>query len=376
LATRAVEPNDGAPGDDFVDSALDTRRIIDADSGRIIEVSSVGDLSVVRRTDVLAPSEESQRRVYTFVPRRARPPWVKPHVLVLGNDLPNYIRAERSFQALTEAGLRDLLDAPARRTGRRATPPVVAVPNGDAPTMPDVVAELEARGIPVVPLRDIVQSRCRLSFLDDGALKVPEPPWWRRALIRAMDAVVGVVGFAVLLAVLPFVAAAIWIEDRGPVFYNQERVGKGGRPFRLHKFRSMRPDAETAGPAWATVRDERVTRVGAFLRRFKVDELPQFINVMVGQMSVVGPRPERVEFVETLRKMIPGYDVRELVRPGITGWGTLRVGYGNSVEAKYLTHQYDMYHLKHRSLRFDAEIMARSLYAIVAGPERRDPFML
>jgi lipopolysaccharide/colanic/teichoic acid biosynthesis glycosyltransferase len=138
----------------------------------------------------------------------------------------------------------------------------------------------------------------------------------------------------------------------------------------------MKTDAETTGPAWATLRDDRITKVGAFLRRYKIDELPQFMNVVIGQMSIVGPRPERAAFAETLRKFVPGYDVRHRVRPGLTGWGTLRVGYGNSVEAKYLTHQYDMYHLKHRTLRLDAEIMARSVYAIITGPERRDPFML
>jgi lipopolysaccharide/colanic/teichoic acid biosynthesis glycosyltransferase len=138
----------------------------------------------------------------------------------------------------------------------------------------------------------------------------------------------------------------------------------------------MRPNAEDTGPMWATLRDERVTRVGAFLRRLKLDELPQFINVLLGQMSIVGPRPERPVFVETLRRLVPHYDARHSVRPGLTGWGTVKVGYGNSVEAKYLTHQYDLYQLRHRTIAFDLEIILRSVTAILFRAERQDRFML
>jgi lipopolysaccharide/colanic/teichoic acid biosynthesis glycosyltransferase len=201
-------------------------------------------------------------------------------------------------------------------------------------------------------------------------------PWWRRALIRTLDLLIGAIGIAIFLVLLPFVAAAIWVEDRGPVFYVQERLGRRGKPFVLFKFRSMRTDAENTGPMWATLRDERVTRVGAVLRKSKIDELPQFINVLAGHMSVVGPRPERTVFVETLRRLIPYYNLREAVRPGLTGWGTVKVGYGNSVEAKYLTHQYDLFHMKRRTLTFDLEIMVRSVFAIIARNERQDRFML
>jgi lipopolysaccharide/colanic/teichoic acid biosynthesis glycosyltransferase len=364
-------------GEATPDAEMRTERIVDIDAGHILDVQSVDDLAVVRRLEV--PSSEpriisSSRRVYAYVPRRARPPWVKPDVLVLGDDLPNYLRAERSFHALTESGLHDLLEAPGRGN-RRGNAPIVAIPNASPNGLAPLVDRLEQRGIPVTPLRDIVEERCRLALLDDEGA-IPRISWWRRAAIRALDLAVGIVGIAVFLAVLPLVAAAIWIEDRGPIFYAQERLGRGGKPFMLFKFRSMRTDAENTGPMWATLRDDRVTRVGALLRKSKIDELPQFINVLAGKMSIVGPRPERTVFVETLRSLIPHYDLRERVRPGLTGWGTIKVGYGNSVEAKYLTHQYDLYHMKRRTIAFDLEIMARSVFAIIVRNERQDRFML
>lgn len=379
MATRAVEPDDQAAGDTVEQSEVATGRIIDADAGRILEVETVGDLSVVRRIEVPQPTERpdaaSPRTVFAYVPRRARPPWAKPDVLVLGDDLPNYLRAERSFHHLTETGLKDLLAAPPLRNGKRNASPIVGLPAVPPNGLSRVVRLLDERGIAVAPLRSLVAERCRLAFLDEP-VSVSRATWLRRAVIRTIDLVLGAIGTAIFLALLPLVALAIWAEDRGPVFYVQERLGRKGKPFPLLKFRSMRRDAEEAGPVWATLRDDRVTRVGALMRRYKIDELPQFLNVLAGHMGIVGPRPERVVFVDTLRKLIPHYDARDMVRPGITGWGTVKVGYGNSVEAKYLTHQYDLYHMKNRTLSFDLEIMARSVFAIMLRGERQDRFML
>jgi lipopolysaccharide/colanic/teichoic acid biosynthesis glycosyltransferase len=379
VATRAVEPDDQRhrivePTD------IAGERIVDIAAGNIFDVAKVGDLSVVRRLDLADAPQQSvdapQRRVYAYVPRRARPPWAKPDVLVLGEDLPNYLRAEQSFHVLTESGLHDLLEAPGRENGNRGAAPIVAMPSASPNGLADVIGRLEERGVAVVPLRDVVVQRCRLAFLDDPEAEVPRLSRRRRAALRALDLTLGAIGTAVFLALLPLIAIAILVEDRGPVFYVQERLGRGGKPFSLFKFRSMRRDAEDTGPMWATMRDDRITRVGSFLRRSKVDELPQFVNVMLGQMSLVGPRPERPVFVETLRRLIPHYDVRHQIRPGLTGWGTVKVGYGNSVEAKYLTHQYDLYHLRNRSVRFDVEIMLRSVSAIMLRGERQDRFML
>lgn len=379
MATRAIEPDD-PPAKRERDEVV-SERIVDLDSGQVAEVTSLGDISIVRRLEV--PSRdpgkrEPRSRAYAYTPRRARPPWTKPDVLVLGDDLPNYLRAERTFHALTESGLLDLLEAPAWPNGARSAPPIIAIPNASPNGFGPLMDRLEQRGIPVLPLRNIVQERCRLAFLEDEEAEpeVRRQPHWRRAALRIFDLVVGLLGCLAFAVALPFLAAAILIEDGRPIFYVQHRICKGGRTFRLLKFRSMTKDAEEAGPTWATLNDERVTRVGAVMRRYKLDELPQFLNVVRGHMSVVGPRPERPMFAETLRKLIPHYDLRHAVRPGLTGWGTLRVGYGNSIEAKYLTHQYDLYHLRHRTVRFDLEIMARSFFAIMLRPERQDRFML
>lgn len=358
-----------APG--TADSQVEDRKVIvlpeAAPAGSV--TSSEADLRVVWTPQAL----ESEARILPLLPRRARPPWIRPDILVLGNELPSYLRAEKGFHQLNHHGIRDLLGAP--RRGRRA--PIVAVPDAfecDAEVLADL-RRLEESGIHVFPLSAVARHRCRLELLD-GEPQPPRSGRIRSAAHRAVDVVVALAGLAVMAVLLPFVAAAVWLEDRGPLFYAQERVGLGGRTFQLLKFRSMRPDAETGGPAWATSDDERTTRVGAFLRRFKIDELPQFVNVLLGHMSLVGPRPERPFFVDILRMHVPHYDARHAVRPGLTGWGTVKVGYGNSIEAKYLAHQFDLYHLTNRSLRFDLEIMARSARFVFLPPDVADRYML
>lgn len=315
---------------------------------------------------------DSDATIIPLLPRRARPPWVRPDVLVLGDELPSYLRAEKGFHLLDAQGVRDLLAAP-----RRERVPIIAVPDAfecDAALLADL-RRLEEIGVHVFPLSAVARQRCRLELLDR------EPPSRsaaaaREALHRSVDVIAALAGVVVTAALLPFVAAAIWLEDRGPIFYAQERIGRGGKTFKLLKFRSMRPDAESSGPAWATTDDDRTTRVGALLRRFKLDELPQFLNVLLGHMSLVGPRPERPFFAEILKTHVPHYDARHSVRPGLTGWGTVKVGYGNSIEAKYLAHQFDLYHLTNRSLRFDLEILARSARFLFLPPEVADRYML
>lgn len=369
MAFETSSPEMQAPG--TVDPSVEERKVIvlpdAAPAGSV--TSSERDLRVVWTPGGVV----AEAGVAPFLPRRARPPWIRPDILVLGEELPSYLRAEKGFHQLNHYGVRDLLAAP--RRGPRA--PIVAVPDAfecDAELLADL-RRLEEAGVHVFPLSAVARHRCRLELLD----REPEPPRGgriRSAAHRAVDVVAALAGVAVMAVLLPFVALAVWIEDRGPVFYSQERVGLGGRTFKLLKFRSMRPDAETSGPAWATSDDERTTKVGSFLRRFKIDELPQFVNVLLGHMSLVGPRPERPFFVDILRTHVPHYDVRHRVRPGLTGWGTVKVGYGNSIEAKYLAHQFDLYHLTNRSLRFDLEIMARSSRFVFLPPEVADRYML
>jgi exopolysaccharide biosynthesis polyprenyl glycosylphosphotransferase len=186
------------------------------------------------------------------------------------------------------------------------------------------------------------------------------------AVKRLLDLVGGFVLAMALLILLPFIALAIRLDSPGSVFYRQQRVGWRGTRFTVLKFRSMVQDAEQDSEAqWAAKDDPRVTRVGRLLRRTRLDELPQALNVLRGEMSLVGPRPERPEFVEQLQLEIPFYRVRLAVKPGLTGWAQINYGYGDSVEAALTKLQYDLYYLKHQSFWFDLLILARTVHVVL-----------
>jgi len=187
-----------------------------------------------------------------------------------------------------------------------------------------------------------------------------------RALRRALDIAGSVAILVFTLPVLLLTAIAIKLDSAGPVFYRQERVGLGGRVFSLFKFRSMRADAEAAGaPRWASRRDSRVTRVGRFIRLTRIDEIPQVINVLRGDMSLVGPRPERPVFVEQLGRIIPHYHDRAIVKPGITGWAQVNYPYGASVEDARMKLAYDLYYVARRSLFLDLLILVATVRVIL-----------
>jgi exopolysaccharide biosynthesis polyprenyl glycosylphosphotransferase len=177
---------------------------------------------------------------------------------------------------------------------------------------------------------------------------------------------------SLLLLVLTFpllliVACLIKIDSPGPLLYRQSRVGLHGRVFTVLKFRSMRIDAEAAGPSWASQRDPRVTRVGGFIRTARIDELPQLINVLRGEMSLVGPRPERPFFVEQLRPVIPRFDERTRVLPGITGWAQINYPYGASVEDAFAKLAYDLYYVHNHSLWLDLRILFATIRVVLFG---------
>jgi exopolysaccharide biosynthesis polyprenyl glycosylphosphotransferase len=184
---------------------------------------------------------------------------------------------------------------------------------------------------------------------------------------RVVDVVAGVVGLAALVPVTPLVALGNALLCPGPVFYRQARVGRGGRTFGLVKFRSMVPDAEEGcGAVWSRPGDGRVTPVGRVLRATRLDELPQVWNMLKGEMSLVGPRPERPEFVADLARQVPFYQARHAVRPGITGWAQVRYRYGDSVQDSLVKLQYDLYYIKHQSLYLEASILVKTA-AVVLG---------
>jgi lipopolysaccharide/colanic/teichoic acid biosynthesis glycosyltransferase len=186
-------------------------------------------------------------------------------------------------------------------------------------------------------------------------------------LKRASDLIVATVGLLVLLPLLPFIALAIALDDRGPLFYSQDRVGQNGRIFRLFKIRTMRTNAENGESLWATRNDPRVTRVGRFLRRTRLDEFPQFLNVLLGQMSIVGPRPERPDIVQRLSEQIPYYAERHLAKPGITGWAQISFRYGSSVADARRKLQFDLFYLKHACFELDLIILLRTLGTFLRG---------
>lgn len=183
---------------------------------------------------------------------------------------------------------------------------------------------------------------------------------------RGMDIVCGLGGVVLTTLFYPLVALAHKLEDPGPVLYRQARVGQGGRLFTLLKFRTMRLDAEAAGPRWATENDPRTTRTGRVLRRLHLDEVPQALNILRGEMSLVGPRPERPEFVAELEQRIPFYRARNALRPGVTGWAQVNFRYGSSVDDALVKLQFDIFYLKHMSVWLDLLILWRTAGRVAA----------
>ncbi len=185
------------------------------------------------------------------------------------------------------------------------------------------------------------------------------------ALKRTFDIIVSLLLLALSLPILIPVALAIKLTSPGPIFYRQERVGQGGQTFRVMKFRSMRTDAERAGPQWAQKNDDRVTSIGRVIRLTRIDEIPQIFNVLKGDMSFVGPRPERPVFVDELTRQIPYYEERHQVKPGITGWAQINYPYGASTEDARRKLQYDLYYIKNYSIFLDLLVLIQTLRVIL-----------
>ena len=194
----------------------------------------------------------------------------------------------------------------------------------------------------------------------------------RTNIKRGFDIIASIVLLIATLPVMLITALLIYIEDQTPIFYSQERVGLDGHVFRVLKFRSMRNDAEKFGtPQWATEDDPRITKIGKIIRKLRIDELPQIINVFKGEMSFVGPRPERPYFVEQLCDQIPYYNMRHSVKPGITGWAQVLYQYGASVEDAMQKLQYDLYYVKNNSLFLDIIILIDTVQVVLTGKGSR-----
>lgn len=233
-------------------------------------------------------------------------------------------------------------------------------------------------GIPIVDRREVIANisgRIKLSETDSWSFVVTatrQTPFLRgyAQAKLVVEPVLALVLAILLSPVILAVAVAIRLTSPGPVFYRQIRTGYLGQTFGLIKFRSMRTDSETSGPRWCSQADDRITPVGRFIRRTRLDELPQLWNVMRGEMSFFGPRPERPEFYPVLKEGIPLFSVRTTIRPGITGWAQVCAGYAASMEESRTKLEHDLYYIKHVSLRFDLVILIRTLRVLFLGSER------
>lgn len=222
--------------------------------------------------------------------------------------------------------------------------------------MPVMYEELLDR----VPIEHLDANWILRSFVDDAKVSS-----FYVLAKRMIDILGGLIGSFLLFLLFPFVGMAILLDNGWPIFYSQSRLGKGGRPYNIIKFRTMIIDAEADGqPRWAKEDDERATRVGRFLRKTHIDEIPQFINVLRGEMSLIGPRSERPELVEHFQQHVPFYRARLLVKPGITGWAQVNFGYASTIDETKTKLEYDLYYIKHRNLFMDIIILLRTPWTI------------
>jgi sugar transferase (PEP-CTERM system associated) len=248
----------------------------------------------------------------------------------------------------------------------------IVVNAGHEQAVSAALLDCKLRGMPVIS--DLVFQERHLGRIDLDALTASDivfsegytELWVSRIMKRGCDLTVSLLLIVLTLPLMCLTAVAIKADTPGPVFYRQQRIGKSGQPFTLFKFRSMTVDAEAGGrPLWAQKADPRVTVVGAFIRATRIDELPQLANVILGQMSLVGPRPERPHFVSQLTDAIPFYADRHYVKPGVTGWAQVNYPYGASVEDAREKLAYDLYYVKHRGILLDLLILLSTVRVVL-----------
>jgi sugar transferase (PEP-CTERM system associated) len=333
------------------------------------------------------------RLLFAWVSRRAAP---RERLLLVGTSAAAVELARELYERRQELGVEivGFVDPDPARVGAAVINPGVVGSIDDITSLVSsmsvdrvVVSLSDARG--KLPMDRLLDMRLRAGVTFDHLTDVYEqytgkiavenlrPSWlifstgFRKtrsllAVKRAMDIVGSLVGLLLALPIMAVVALAVRLSSPGAILYEQQRVGLNGRVFRIHKFRSMRADAEAAtGAVWSTANDTRVTRVGRFIRLTRLDELPQLWNVLRGDMSLVGPRPERPEFVSQLTDEIPFYGQRHVVKPGLTGWAQIRYTYGASVEDTIEKLQYDLYYIKNMSVALDAVIAIETLKIII-----------
>ena len=250
---------------------------------------------------------------------------------------------------------------------------IIAVESGEHEHLGRIMNELEGTGvrIKIIPdMYDILSGSVKMTSIFGAPLIEVNPqimPAWQFSVKRLIDIVFSILALVILSPALLVIALAVVLTSKGPIFFRQERIGLGGKPFHIIKFRSMVNDAERNGPQLSSTADPRITKVGRFLRRTRMDELPQFWNVLVGDMSLVGPRPERQHFIDEIMKVSPHYRHLHKVRPGITSWGQVKFGYAENVDQMIRRLKYDILYIENMSLAVDLKILAYTLLIILKG---------
>ena len=250
---------------------------------------------------------------------------------------------------------------------------IIAIERTEKDTIERIITELETTNviIKVIPImQDIIFGNVKVSGIFHTPLIEISPdlmPPWQQSIKRLIDIIVSIIAMILLLPFYIFTAVGVKMSSDGPILFSQERVGKRGKPFRMHKFRSMYSDAESKGPQLSSDDDPRITPFGKFIRKVRLDEIPQFYTVLKGEMSLVGPRPERQFYIDQIVKVSPHYRLLLKIKPGITSWGQVKFGYASNVDEMVERLRYDILYLENMSLAMDFKIMIYTVLIVLQG---------